>query len=124
MGTDAKMFAKQSKQYFYFDRLYNIPEREDYTVEWMTDDCGITRCGDPMRMSGISVSDMILYVIDLISDKIEVMGHPINKPILIDVVEWLNTLPKDDIVFIRDEGQDEYFKLCNRHGGNYKEAFI
>jgi len=124
MGTDAKMFAKQSKQYFYFDRLYNIPERDGVAGEWLTDNHGISRCGDPMRMSGIPVTEMILYITALINDEIEIFGHPINKPILNDVIKWLSTLNEDEIVFIRYEDQNEYFELCENHGGIYKEASI
>lgn len=87
MGTDAKLFSTKTKQSFYYDREYNLPV-------------------DDLREEGLTKRELLLVVETILN--IGDDNERISTKMIYEVQEWVEQLEDDDIIYSRNEHQDEY----------------
>lgn len=90
MGTDARLFSTKTKQSFYYDREYNLPVND-------------------LRYEGLTKKELLLVVETILN--IGDDNERINVNVLYRVQEWVESLPDDDIIYSRNEHENEYFRI-------------
>lgn len=85
MGLDAKLFSTSTWKSFRYDREYHIPVEE-------------------LRGKGLTKREMLLVLEALTTN-----FHERMNPLLSKAMDWVETLPEDDIIFSRNDQEDVYY---------------
>lgn len=112
MGTDARMFAVKAKQSFYYDREYNLINSitNFFVEEAKFKEDGILKEG---------LIELCDTLSELYHNNVGYSEETLKRNTFTPIIEWLNTLDEDEIIFSRHSSQDEYFDLLEK--GGYKE---